>query len=118
VAPKGKRIAQPTPVANVVAVLPGTMPEAAGRRYYVVGHYDSMPSPRYNKETDDAGWVQDPSIDAPGANDDGSGTTVVMEIARAMAGRPCEATIVFLCTVGEEQGLVGAKYHAETASAN
>jgi hypothetical protein len=117
-APKGRRIAQPTLTANVVAVLPGTMPEAAGRRYYVVGHYDSMPSPTYNKETDDGGWVKDPMLDAPGANDDGSGTTVVMEIARAMAGRPCEATIVFLCTVGEEQGLIGAKYHAETAAAN
>lgn len=117
-APKGKRIPAPTPVMNIVAVLPGTMPQAAARRYYVVGHYDSMPSPTYNKETDDGGWVKDPSLDAPGANDDGSGTTVVMEIARAMAGRPCEATIVFLCVVGEEQGLVGSKYHAETAAGN
>src|SRR5436190_22694197 len=48
VAPKGKRIPEPTPAANVIAILPGTMPEAAGRRYYVMGHYDSMPSPRYN----------------------------------------------------------------------
>lgn len=117
-APKGKRIAAPTPAANIVAVLPGTMPEAAGRRYYVVGHYDSMPSPTYNPDTKDSGWVKDPSLDAPGANDDGSGTTAVIEIARAMAGRPCDATIVFLCTVGEEQGLIGAKYHADTAATN
>src|SRR5436190_11173141 len=55
-APNGKRIPEPTPTANVIAILPGTMPEAAGRRYYVMGHYDSMPSPRYNKETDDGGW--------------------------------------------------------------
>jgi Zn-dependent M28 family amino/carboxypeptidase len=117
-APKGRRIAQPTQVMNVVAVIPGTMPEAAGRRYYVVGHYDSIPSGTYNTETKDSGWVKDPSLDAPGANDDGSGTAVVMEIARVLASRPCKATIVCLCTVGEEQGLEGAKYHAETAGAN
>lgn len=115
-APKGRRIAQPTPVANVVAVLPGTMPEAAGRRYYVVGHYDTMPSGTYNPETKDSGWVKDPSLDAPGANDDGSGTTVVIEIARVLAAKPLESTVVFLCAVGEEQGLVGSKYHAETAA--
>lgn len=100
------RVSKPTKFVNVVAVLPGTMPEAAGRRYYVVGHYDSMPSN-----------VMDPETDAPGANDDGSGTTAVIAIARAMAARPCEATIVFLCTAGEEQSLLGAKYHADQAAA-
>jgi len=105
-APKGPRIPKPTPFVNVVAVLPGTMPEASGRRYYVVGHYDTMPSD-----------VMDPNTDAPGANDDGSGTTAVIAIARAMAAHPCEATIVFLCTTGEEQGLIGAKYHADQAAA-
>lgn len=116
IAPKGKRIPEPTPTANVIAILPGTMPQAAGRLYYVMGHYDSMPSPRYNKETDDGGWVPDFDTDAPGANDDGSGTTAVLAIARAMAKHPCEATIVFLCTVGEEQGLEGATYHAKKAA--
>jgi hypothetical protein len=104
--PVGVRVPKPATFVNVVAVLPGTMPEAAGRRYYVVGHYDSMPSN-----------VMDPDTDAPGANDDGSGTTAVLAIARAMASRPCESTIVFLCTSGEEQGLLGAKYHADQAAA-
>jgi hypothetical protein len=115
IAPKGKRIPEPTPTANVIAILPGTMPEAAGRRYYVMGHYDSMPSPRYNKETDDSGWVPDYNTDAPGANDDGSGTTAVIAIARALAKHPLESTVVFICTVGEEQGLIGAEYHAKKA---
>jgi len=115
-APKGRRIAEPTATANVMAILPGTMPEAAGRRYYVMGHYDSMPSPHFNPETKDAGFVNDPETDAPGANDDASGTIAVMEIARAMAHHPCEATIVFLCTVGEEQGLIGAEYHAKKSA--
>jgi hypothetical protein len=105
-APPGPRIPEPHPVANIVAILPGSMPEAAHRLYYVVGHYDSMP-----------GDVKDPQADAPGANDDGSGTTAVMAIARALAGKPLESTVVFLCTVGEEQGLVGAKYHADQAAA-
>lgn len=103
-APKSVRIPEPTPMANVVAVLPGTLtPE---RVYYVVGHYDSMPSN-----------VMDPLTEAPGANDDGSGTAAVMELARVLAHRPLESTVVFLCTVAEEQGLVGARYHAEQAAA-
>lgn len=102
----GGRISRPVKFVNVVGVLPGTMPEASHRRYYIVGHYDSMPTN-----------VMDPESDAPGANDDGSGTAAVLAVARALAATPCEATIVFLCTAGEEQGLVGAKYHAEQAAA-
>lgn len=102
--PVGGRISSETKFVNVVAELKGT--KTPERRYYVVGHYDSMPSD-----------VMDPKADAPGANDDGSGTTAVLAIARAMVGHPCESTLVFLCTSGEEQGLIGAKYHAEQAAA-
>lgn len=59
----------------------------------------------------------DPECDAPGANDDGSGTAAVMEAARVLAGQRLDATLVFLCTAGEEQGLIGAKYHADQAAA-
>ena len=104
-APPSTRIPKGAHLVNILAVLPGT--KYPDRRYYVVGHYDSMP-----------GDVMDPNADAPGANDDGSGTSAVMEIARVMAARPQESTIVFLCTVGEEQGLIGAKYHAEQAAAD
>lgn len=105
-APKGVRVPEPTEVGNVVAVLRGTREDSAGRTYYVVGHYDSMPSD-----------VMDSKTDAPGANDDGSGTSLVIELARVLAHERLDSTVVFLCTVGEEQGLVGAKYHAETAAA-
>jgi hypothetical protein len=104
-APPGPRVPAGTRMVNVVAILPGAMPEAAGRRYYIVGHYDSM-----------CGDVMDPNCDAPGANDDASGTAAVMEAARVLASRRLDATIVFLCTAGEEQGLIGAKYHAEHAA--
>ncbi|MBX3389817.1 MAG: M20/M25/M40 family metallo-hydrolase [Phycisphaeraceae bacterium] len=105
-APVGPRIKEYARVANVVAVLPGTDPAAANRRVYVVGHLDSMNAN-----------VMDPIGDAPGANDDASGCAVVIESARALAKENLRATVVFLCTIGEEQGLVGAKYHADSARA-
>ncbi len=104
--PQGPRMPRDAHLVNVVAVLPGTDPGQAGRRYYVVGHYDTR-----NGDGNDAVG------DAPGANDDGSGTTVVIECARALAAHEFPATIVFLCTVAEEQGLYGAKYHADQAKA-
>lgn len=102
----GPRVPTETTIVNVVGVLPGMMPEAANRRYYVVGHYDS----RNGDPLDGAG-------DSPGANDDASGTAVVMELARVLADVKLDATVVFLCTAGEEQGLLGASYHAAQAAA-
>lgn len=104
VPPDGRRVPRPVEVVNVVAVLPGAMPEARDRRYYVVAHYDSRAS-----DPLDAG------SDAPGANDDASGTAVVLELARVMAPRSWDSTLVFLATAGEEQGLLGARAHAERA---
>jgi Zn-dependent M28 family amino/carboxypeptidase len=106
VAPDGKRIDREVDVVNVVAVLPGVMPEARRRRYYVLGHYDSRASD-----------AMDAISDAPGANDDGSGTALVLELARVMSARRFDATLVFMATAGEEQGLIGARRHAEAAKA-
>jgi Zn-dependent M28 family amino/carboxypeptidase len=100
----GKRIVRDTEVVDVVAVLPGAMPEASARRYYVVGHYDS-------RTTD----VMDATGDAPGANDDASGVAVVLELARVLSRERFDSTLVFLATAGEEQGLYGAKLHAHAA---
>lgn len=100
--PKANRIPEPTTLTNVIAVLRGT---ANPERYYVVsGHYDSMcTSPT------------DAKCDAPGANDDASGTAAVIELARVMSKRKFDATIVFMTVPGEEQGLLGATYYAEQA---
>ncbi|PCC74256.1 Peptidase family M28 [Nannocystis exedens] len=106
VAPDGKRVDREVEVVNVVAVLPGSMPEARRRRYYVLAHYDSRASD-----------VMDATAEAPGANDDGSGTALVLELARVMATRSFDATLVFMATAGEEQGLLGARRHAEAARA-
>jgi hypothetical protein len=102
--PKGDRIPAPTVITNVVATLKGTQPESAGRTYVVSGHYDSM-----------CGSPVDAECDAPGANDDASGTAVVLEMARVMAPYKFDATIVFMAVAGEEQGLYGATYFAEQA---
>jgi hypothetical protein len=101
---KAARIPTPTQITNVVATLKGTQPQAEKRVYVVSGHYDSMcTSPT------------DAKCDAPGANDDASGTAAVLEMARAMAPYKFDATIVFMAVAGEEQGLLGATHFAEQA---
>jgi hypothetical protein len=102
--PKAARVPQPTMLTNIVATLKGTQPESIDRVYVVSGHYDSM-----------CGSPTDAKCDAPGANDDASGTAAVLEMARVMAGYRFEATIVFMTVAGEEQGLLGSTYFAETA---
>src|SRR6267142_1033543 len=104
--PRG-RVPKPTLVTNIVATLKGSQPASANRVYVVSGHYDSMcTSPT------------DARCDAPGANDDASGTAAVLEMARVMAKYKFEATIVFMTVAGEEQGLLGSTYFAETAKKN
>ncbi len=102
----GPRIAKPTRIVNVVATLPGTQPESRARTYVVSGHYDSMPSSPV-----------DPERDAPGANDDASGTAVAMELACVMSRHRFDATLVFMAVAGEEQGLLGSEGYARSARA-
>lgn len=100
--PKANRIPEPTTLTNVIATLKGTSDPT--RVYVVSGHYDSMCSS-----------PTDAKCDAPGANDDASGTAAVIELARVMSKRKFDATIVFMTVPGEEQGLLGAAYYAEQA---
>jgi Zn-dependent M28 family amino/carboxypeptidase len=106
VAADGKRIDRAVDVVNVVATLPGTMPEATARHYYVLAHYDSRASD-----------PMDATSDAPGANDDGSGVALLLELAQVLAPRQLDATLVLVATAGEEQGLIGARAHASAARA-
>ena len=101
------RVPVPTRITNVVATLRGTDPSSADRVYIVGAHYDS-------RVTD----VLNATSDAPGANDDASGTAAVLELARVFASRPTEATIVFVAFAGEEQGLLGSAHFAQLAQAN
>ena len=102
--PKAARVPQPTMLTNIVATLKGSQPQATDRIYIVSGHYDSM----CNSPTD-------AKCDAPGANDDASGTAAVLEMARVMAKFEFDATIVFMTVPGEEQGLLGSTHFAEEA---
>jgi len=99
---KGRRVPEAVNITNVIATLKGS--SDPDRIYVVSGHYDSM-----------CGNPSDGECDAPGANDDGSGTAAVIEMARVMSKKRYEATIIFMAVAGEEQGLLGATYFAEEA---
>jgi hypothetical protein len=99
-----KRIPQSTQITNVYAVQKGTDPERSRYMVLVTGHYDSR-----NSDTFDI------KGDAPGANDDASGTAVSLECARVLSKLKFPATIVFLTVAGEEQGLNGSRHFAQMA---
>jgi hypothetical protein len=102
----GPRLPGPVNFVNVVATLPGAQAESRDRIYLVSGHYDSMPSDPTDAKTD-----------APGANDDASGTAVSMELACVMSKHRFDATLVFMAVSGEEQGLYGSTAFAKAAKA-
>jgi Peptidase family M28 len=129
VPPQG-RITRTVDLRNVIAILPGRSP----RRIYISGHYDTVARPGGQGASNAAGApAADPDrpppppadpnapLDnlAPGVNDDGSGTALTMEMARIFSesGIDFDATLVFMCHAGEEQGLVGARLHAQKAAA-
>jgi Zn-dependent M28 family amino/carboxypeptidase len=104
--PPANRIAQPTTITNIYAVLRGTDPGAAARIVLVSAHYDSRNSDNF-----------DTTHDAPGANDDASGIAVSLECARVLSRMRFPATLVFLAVAGEEQGLYGSAHFAQYARA-
>lgn len=100
--PPAARIPRPTRITNVLAWLDGTQPNPDKRLLVVSGHYDSIPSRATDAESD-----------APGANDDASGTAAVMEMARVMCRRKFDVPILLAAVAGEEQGLLGSRHLAE-----
>jgi hypothetical protein len=123
---KEGRITRDVEARNVMAVLPGRSP----RRIYISGHYDTIAiaggqggSNAGTRGRDGIVIIQpdDPNAPhdspAPGVNDDGSGTSLTMELARVFgqSGIDFDATLVFMCHVAEEQGLMGAALHAQNA---
>lgn len=103
------RVPNPSKIVNVVATLePRRTPHPTPKRILIVGgHFDSRASDPL-----------DAVSDAPGANDDASGTALTMELARVMSKYEFDATVVFIAFVGEEQGLLGATAWAEMAKQN
>jgi hypothetical protein len=86
---------------NVIAELPGVTDST--KIYIICGHLDSI---TYGQ----------PTVTAPGADDNGSGSTYVLEAARILSNYQFNYTIRFICFGGEEQGLWGSEYYAEQAS--
>ena len=86
---------------NVLVTIPGTV--HPGRKVVFCAHYDAMPG----------GFVN-----APAADDDGSGTAALLEAARLIVGTNFENTLVLAFWDEEEQGLVGSAYYAAQAAAN
>jgi hypothetical protein len=98
----GDRLPSPTKITDVVAIQRGT--ERPNDVVIIQGHIDSRVSDPMNATSD-----------APGANDDGSGTAAVIEAARVLSKHKFPGTIVYAALMGEEQGLYGGKTLANYA---
>ncbi|MGA2883188.1 MAG: M28 family peptidase [Bryobacteraceae bacterium] len=94
----------PATLRNVIGVLRGSDPALRDTCVLLTAHYDHL------------GVRAEGSGDRiyNGANDDGSGTVSVMEVARALAALPKHPrrSIVFMTFFGEEEGLIGSEYYA------
>ena len=89
---------------NVIATIPGTLDTQSV--YIVGGHFDTSV------------WPFNPAFPwAPGADDNGSGTVAVLEMARVLATNPPKATVRLIALDGEEWGLYGSAYYAQRAAA-
>jgi hypothetical protein len=85
---------------NIFAVLPGSNP--ASGMVLVEGHIDSR-----------CDVLCDTSCLAEGVEDNATGTALVLELARVMSRYQFPNTVVFLVTIAEEQGLLGAEAFAD-----
>lgn len=91
---------------NVIGILPGSDPELSKTYVLLSAHYDHVGvNPR----------VQGDDKIHNGANDDASGTAVLLELARifAQSGQRPKRTIIFAAWFGEEKGLLGARYYSQ-----
>jgi hypothetical protein len=98
----GDRIPDGVLIQNVVAIQRGS--ERPDEVVIVQAHIDSRASD-----------VMDAASDAPGANDNASGSALVLEAARVLSQREYPATVVYALLSGEEQGLFGGELMAEYA---
>jgi len=98
----GERIPSAASVMDILAIQRGT--SDPDRIIVISGHIDS-------RVTD----VMNATADAPGADDDGSGTAAVLEAARVLSRHKFAATLVYAVLSGEEQGLYGGKLLAQYA---
>ncbi|RYG72941.1 M20/M25/M40 family metallo-hydrolase [Lentibacillus lipolyticus] len=84
---------------NVIASLKPDVDKATGQLVTIGAHHDSVPG-------------------GPGANDDASGVSAVLELARIYADKPIDTEVRFLTFGAEEQGLVGSRYYVNSLLRN
>lgn len=98
----GSRLGREITLTNIVATIKGSNTD--DRVIALLAHYDS----RSEDNSDSTAF-------APGANDNGSGTAALLEIARILAGKELSATVKLMFLSGEEHGLLGAAHMAKIA---
>ncbi len=90
---------EPIQSSNVIGIVPGTDPKLKDEVVIVSAHHDHLGT------HDGKTW--------PGADDNGSGTTGILETARLLAHARPKRTILFLSVSGEENGLLGSQAFIE-----
>ncbi|MGE5061359.1 MAG: M20/M25/M40 family metallo-hydrolase [Betaproteobacteria bacterium] len=98
---------------NVVGILPGADPNLRDQRVVIGAHYDHLGFGHFGALDRQAeGKVH------PGADDNASGTAVLLDLARRMAKLPVkpDRTIVFAAFSGEELGLYGSRHYIESSN--
>ncbi|MCA9664719.1 MAG: M20/M25/M40 family metallo-hydrolase [Myxococcales bacterium] len=102
-----------TPTANIIGVMPGTDPLLKDEVVIVGGHHDHVGT------SSDSGCGASASGNniCNGADDNGSGCTTIINVARALALLKGQnrRTLVFMTFGAEEKGLVGSRYYVEQA---
>jgi len=91
-----------TGTQNVVGILDGTDTKLKSEYVTLSAHYDHL-------KTNAAGEIY------PGADDDGSGTSSVLAIARALSLKPPKRSVLVIFHAGEELGLLGSQYNTDVA---
>lgn len=105
-----RRLLQRTSAPNVVGVLEGTDPVLKHQYVVFSGHMDHIGTPPDGEGCEARGAD---SI-CNGADDDGTGSVAVLELAEAFASAPVRPrrSLIFLTVSGEERGLWGSAYFA------
>ncbi|OGW27683.1 MAG: hypothetical protein A2X56_08260 [Nitrospirae bacterium GWC2_57_13] len=89
---------------NVIGIIPGMKPELAGQSVVIGAHYDHLGLGWPDVRKENKGKVH------PGADDNASGTAILLELARFFSKQPkLERTLVFVAFTGEEAGKLGSK---------
>ena len=99
-----------TPVRNVVGYVPGSSPALAGEVVVIGAHYDHLGLGGFGSlDPDSTGRVHN------GADDNASGTTALLELARRLGATKPARTIVLVAFTGEELGDLGSDYYVKHA---